>query len=210
MRTVIILLLLISSFYAASADYSTLPCSDKSTMKERISCQINLPEETIKSVGYMPEQCNALATTFSTSKLDSCISDYKLYQSCLYFTDDVQRDSCIRPKLHLGTSTSIDVSQCNAKPGAYKALCLQNLRDNTYKLALFRMNVLSYKVEKMTELGFNKEDGLNFLVILEESKIKFNSAPSLIYKQSSVDELNSKWGQFKTSATKQLMPSASS
>ncbi len=211
MRIAAILLIFLSLTYLSFADSSTYVCSDKPTMKERLRCQLNLPEETLKSVSYLPEQCLALSVTSSSSGRDNCISDYKLYNSCLYLENDEKRDACIKPKLHLGSSTSSDVVQCNSKPGAYKALCLQSLRDNTYKLAIFRMNVVEYKVWKMIKLGLNEDDGLNFMVTLEESKAKFNSAPSLTYKQTYLEELNTTWLDFKESVRKQLnLPGESS
>jgi len=101
-----------------------LRCGNLASLKERVSCRIDLEEEEPEQelqLQYLPEECRVL----SGSVRGLCIVRYKSVQICWKFPIGDERISCVKREIKLGDIQE-EKEKCNAKTGQEKALCIKN------------------------------------------------------------------------------------
>ena len=176
-------------------------CTDGKTMKERVKCVLNLPDEYVNKVRYVPEECNIASSEQEKKK---CIDNYKVLQSCRgEQTTDAQRETCIKPKLNLGQSIKDDIEKCRSELGSKKRICFVNIRENVLTLVKFRLYNLIYKAYELWEEKLVSEDEtVDFTAFINEKKISFNNAQTIDGKKKIVEDIKAEWNKFKEKAKK--------
>lgn len=176
-------------------------CQNEGTIRERVSCVLKLPDDAVKNVRYLPEECR-----FSeNSAMQSCVEKYRLLQTCRDGIEtSAERERCIKPKLGISENIREDVEKCKLELGTKKRLCFTNLKENVLTLVKFRMYDLVYKAEELRENGANEADVINFIAFLEEAKIRFNDARLIADKKIIVKEVKEEWDEFKENAKQQI------
>ena len=177
-------------------------CSEGKTMKERVRCVLNLPDEDVNAVKYLPEECMAMK---NEEEKDRCVDTYRMLQGCrTEGSDDAGREVCARQKLNLTRDITDSATECNKEPGVKKRLCLIDLKNNIFTLVKFRIYNLAYKAYELRETGMDEDSVVNFTVLLNEKKIAFNLAQTIDDKKKIVNEVKQEWEKFRANAKKQL------
>jgi hypothetical protein len=171
-------------------------CTDK-TLKERVSCIMDLPDSDVLNVKFVPEECRVM----DEAGKKKCIETYRVLQSCRigFEGDDEERENCIKPKLGLGENIWDDARDCN-----FGEACLEDLRQKVYILTKFRIYNLEYKVQEMVDEGLSREKAVDFIAYIEEAKARFNSAQTIAGKKAVVSEVKERWDVFVGDAMAEL------
>jgi len=195
-----------NKYFKQSIDYEIKECEGKepefyceegATMKERIKCVLNLPDEHVNQVKYVPEECRAKPTE---GKKTQCIQEYKEFQTCRgEGTTDKERETCIKPKLGLSQEVRTTIEGCKQEIGiSNRNLCLQNMKINLLALAKFRMYNLVYKAYLLWEhKGADIDKVADFTSIVYQKKIDFNNADTTSKRKEIINELKMEWEKFK-------------
>ena len=181
---------LLSSIKACKAEPAeTVYCTEGATLKERVSCVMDLPDDDVLNVRFVPEECRVLGE----AEKQKCIETYRILQTCRigFEGDDGDREACIKPKLGLGENIWDDARACQ---GGQE--CLERLRENVYTLAKFRMYNLEYKVKEMMGAGLSRPKAADFIAYIEEAKARFNGASSMEAKKAIIIEVQEEWYDF--------------
>ena len=179
-------------------------CEQGETMKERIKCVLNLPDEYVNEVRYVPEECKVIKDEGQKSE---CIQSYKVQQTCRDgFETDAEREECIKPKLGLSEDLQENIDVCKAKIGLNnQQLCFQDLKENVLKLVKFRMYNLVYKVYELWEVkGLGLNETADFIALIYEKKLEFNDAKTISEKKEVVKSLKNEWEKFKEEIKQQI------
>ena len=170
-------------------------------MKDRVKCVLNLPDDYIDKVRYVPEECRALLNNPEKQK---CIENYRLLQTCRTGrTTDVEREACAKPKLNLSDNIQYNIDQCKTELGSKKRLCFQRIKDSVFLLTKFRIYNLAYKAYELKEKGASEADVVDFITLLNEKKIAFNNAQTAD-KKKIVEGVKAEWAKFKEKVKKQI------
>jgi len=170
---------------------ANLKCSQLGTVRERIKCRVNLPEEN--ELNYLPEECRAL-TGLSTAR---CVTNYQTVQRCFQLENDVARVSCAKKNLVLGRVAE-EKSKCT------NTACLEELRTKVFDVVKFRIYNLEYKAQELKEKGVDENLILNFITSAEQKKIDFNNAQTIAEKKQIVRDVISLWKDFVSKAKEQV------
>ncbi len=161
-------------------------CADLSSMKERIACRINLPEEQAQNnLLFLPEECRVL----NGIDRDNCIATYTVIQKCRHLTTDKDRDACFFNQVSdLHNVKSLRVA-C-----AGNSSCVDNLRNQVFGYVKFRIYNLEEKAEKLWGRGFlTQNETVDFIDKLESKKQLFNTAVSVDDKKAIVMQMQQDW-----------------
>jgi hypothetical protein len=175
----------------------TFYCTDRETLKERVSCIMDLPDDDILNVHFVPEECR----TQGEAEKQKCIDTYKVLQTCrigFEGTDD-DREKCIKPKLNISSNIWDSARACNGNQQ-----CMGDLRQKVYTLTKFRIYNLEYKVREMLNQGLSRDKAVDFIAYIEEAKARFNSASTISAKKALVGEIKEKWDEFATQAKAEM------
>ncbi len=178
-------------------------CTEGKTMKERVKCVLNLPDDYVNKVKYIPEECVVL---INQPEKKACIENYKVLQSCRgEHSTDAQREVCIKPKLNLGQTIQGDIDNCRKELGAKKRICFVSLKENIYTLVKFRIYNLIYKAYELWEEKLVSEDEtVDFTTFVNEKKIAFNNAQTINDKKKIVEDVKAEWDTFRKKARDKL------
>ncbi|MBS3068455.1 hypothetical protein J4450_07140 [Candidatus Micrarchaeota archaeon] len=178
-------------------------CTEGKTMKERVKCVLNLPDDYVNKVKYVPEECNVAS---SEQEKKECIESYKVSQSCRgEKSTDAEREACIRPKLNLGQSIKADIEKCRKEFGSKKRICLVSLKENVLRLVKFRLYNLIYKAYELWEEKLVSEgETVDFTTLVNEKKIAFNNAQTITDKKKIVEDVKAEWDKFRYKAKNKL------
>jgi hypothetical protein len=180
---------LLSSIKACEAEPAeTFYCTEGATLKERVGCIMDLPDDDVLNVRFVPEECRVLGEAG-----EKCIETYRTLQTCRigFEGNDSDREACIKPKLGLGENIWDDARACQGGQA-----CLEQLREKVFILAKFRMYNLEYKVKEMMGAGLSRPKAVDFIAYIEEAKARFNSASSIEAKKALIIEVQEEWYGF--------------
>jgi hypothetical protein len=165
---------------------------EEGDLKERLRCVMNLPDDDVLNVRYVPEECRVL----DEEGKQRCIGLYRVLQSCRIesYEGDEAREGCIKPKLNLSDNISGQYSSCGDQA------CRDRVRQNVYTMVKFRIYNLIYKAEEMRELGVAEDEVVDFVAYIEEAKVRFNNAASITGKKLVIQEVKAKWEEFRDRA----------
>ncbi|MEK6981871.1 MAG: carboxypeptidase-like regulatory domain-containing protein [Candidatus Micrarchaeota archaeon] len=174
-------------------------CTEGRTIRERVKCYLTLSVDKIENIRYIPEECNVPNET----EKNSCIVLYRKLQTCRVeeFETDKERETCIRPKIALKNDLKDEVKDCkDMQNTSDRKACVVNLKEKVFTLVKFRMYNLVYKAEELSLQGIDSEAVTDFVVYLNQAKIRFNSAVTIKEKKEIVKEVIIEWKKFKSLA----------
>lgn len=165
-------------------------CADLADLKQRIECRLQKSEEELRAEfakTYLPEECRAMAE--SSDERNKCVQRYKDLQPCWQKPAGPERISCV--KSILGIDQLLPVKQyCENKDTS----CTQDYREKIYNLIKFRFYDLEERVEDWYKEGkLTLSDAVNFIAVIVESKIKFNSASSKAERAAIIHKVIAEW-----------------
>ncbi len=161
-------------------------CTQFETMKERIACRINLPEDQAQNnLLFLPEECRVLNGT----DRDNCIKTYSVIQQCRHLFTDKDRDSCYFNEVaNLSNIPALRTACAN------NSACLDNLRAEVYGFVKFRIYNLEEKSEKLWGKGYlSQTETVSFIEGLEIKKQAFNNATTVDDKIAVIKQMQQDW-----------------
>ena len=169
-----------------------IKCTDLKTIKERVSCRIDLEKEEQEEelqLYYLPEECSAL----SGASRGICIARYKSVQTCWKFPVGAERVSCVKRAIRLETIQE-EKEKCNALTGENKSVCVREIKNKNYDLIKWRFYDLEERSEDFMMRGLaDKESVIDFIVKTEGNKIKFNEAGSKEERKNIILDVRDDW-----------------
>lgn len=172
-----------------------LKCGNLATLKERVSCRIELEEEGQEKeleLHYMPEECRAL----SGSERGICIARYKSVQECWKFPVGDKRVSCAKRSMNLGIMQE-EKETCDKLAGEEKSACVRDLKNKAYSLIKWRFYDLEERAEDFMHRGLaDKGDVAAFIEKAEQNKAKFNKAKTNEEMKNIVLAVKNDWKDF--------------
>lgn len=187
---------LLATFKACKVESNDTVFCDDGALRDRVRCIMNLPDDDVLKVRYIPEECRA----GEAGSRNRCIATYRMLQTCrIGIEDDGAREACIKPKLNLSANISDDMARCGKD-----AECLGTVREDVFTLVKFRMYNLVYKAEEMKKLGVPEDQVIEFVAFLEDAKVRFNRALSIADKKAIVMEVKARWDEFRSKAESEI------
>src|SRR3989344_1444178 len=154
-------------------------CGGFNSMRERITCRLQLPE-TSGPLPYTPEECRA---AFGDEK-QNCIKRYDLVQPCWDYNLDSERVGCARKLLNAENITG-QLSFCKTND------CRNYIAEKIFTIAKFKMYNLEEKAERW--LGKNRSRIIDFNIFIESKKLDFNKAKNISEKKFILREVQAEW-----------------
>ena len=185
-------------------DEINLKCGDKTTLKERVMCRLNLTEDELRtelSLRYLPEECRVIEN--QTERQD-CVNRYARLQVCWNKAIGEERFSCVREKLSLGNDISQEKANCNSKLNVERDGCFNDLRKKVYNMIKFRFYDLEERAEEMEKLGVNEDRIAEFVTNLELKKQVFNNAKTKEERKQIILDVRKLWVGFIRDAREQI------
>lgn len=167
---------------------SSLKCSTLTTVQERVSCRIGLPEEN--EFDYLPEECRSL----DGNAREKCKGFYSSVQKCWVGENLNSPVGCARRVLGLGSSVSEAVAACKGKRA-----CLSGVAASVDSLNKFRLYNLEWKAEYAAEnegVDVNHELLVDLIVNLERKKLEYNAALTVAEKKLVLLDAQRLWRSF--------------
>lgn len=173
-----------------------LKCQSLDTVKERVRCRLELPEQAEKELqlNYLPEECKSFP---NIGKREACVRRYINFQKC--FTkdkNDKQKVTCGKSVINLGDIKS-ELASCNAKADNEKTKCLEDVVSKVDSIVKFRIYNLEEKAEELLSQGKASKDVIISLVAdFEEKKQAYNNAKTLGEKKQIILDVQKQWHGF--------------
>jgi hypothetical protein len=164
---------------------------DLPTMKERLRCFINLPDEDIRNINYIPEDCRVKML----NERNDCIEKYRLFQTCRYEKTDEERDKCIIPKLNISNTVREEVEKCKQLIPQQRNICMTKIKEKVLLLVKFRIYNLVYKAQKFRDLGVPEENVVEILEKIANAKINIERG-NKEDKIRTLENLKNEWANF--------------
>jgi len=169
-----------------------IKCANLKTIKERVSCRLELEEEEQEEelqLYYLPEECAAL----SGASRGICIARYKSVQTCWKFPVGAERVSCVKRAIRL-EAIQEEKEKCNKLIGEKKSVCVREIKNRVYNLIKWRFYDLEERAEDFMTRGLaDKEFVIDFIVKTEENKVKFNEADSEEERKNIILDVRTDW-----------------
>lgn len=182
-------------------DEAKLKCGNLGTLKERISCRLDLEEEDQEEeleLYYLPEECRVL----SGSERGICVARYKSVQTCWKFPIGDERVSCAKRSMNLATIQE-EKEVCNKLTGENKSVCVRELKNKVYSLVKWHFYDLEERAEDFMARGLvDKAVVADFIEKTEQNKAKFNEAKAIDDRKNIILAVREDWKDF-TDATKE-------
>jgi hypothetical protein len=172
-----------------------LQCGNKSTLRERIFCRLNLaPSGAAREleIQYLPEACRV--ETGDEQK--SCIERYKSFQSCWNIKAGEERFSCARKVLKLGPSVSEEVKTCQEKKGQDQIACKTALKEKVLYMIVFRFYDLETRAEELGNRGADLNTIADFETIVELKKQAFYKSLTNSERRQIILDVRQAWQEF--------------
>ena len=180
-----------------------IKCAELKTMRERVSCRLDLEGEELEEeleLYYLPEECRAVY--FTPRK--QCIERYESVHVCWKFPVGNERILCVKRVMKLGTLQE-EKRACNGLTGKEKASCVRDLRNKVYNLIKWRFYDLEERAEDFMLRGLiDKKDSVNFIVKVEENKIKFNEARTKEERKNIILDVRIAWNELVKQIEKKI------
>jgi hypothetical protein len=175
---------------------SHLQCGNKASLRERISCRLNLaPAGIVRElqIQYLPEECRALQ---NEAVKNACIARYKSYEPCWNIPAGEKRFACARNVLKLGPVISEEVKTCQGKTGVEQVACKNEVKDKVFSMIKFRFYDLEERAEKLAERGADLNAVADLETIIESKKQAFNSAQTKAERRQIILDVRQAWQEF--------------
>ena len=182
---------------------SKIICGNKTNMRERIFCRLNLAPEDLAEeheYKYLPEECRALAATDQ----NKCVNRYKSYQPCWSVKAGEERFNCARNILKLGRVISEEVKNCRNKTGSEQSACKNETKEKVFAIIKFRFYDLEERAEKLAEKGVSLQTVADFENTIEAKKQAFNQAQTFEERKQIILDVRQAWQEFVSKARAEL------
>lgn len=172
-----------------------IQCGNKSTLRDRVSCRLNLaPAGAARDLElqYLPEACRVK----SGNEQKSCTNLYKSFNQCWSVKEGEQRFSCARNVLKLGPVISDEVKTCRGKKGADQVACKNQLKEKVLYMIAFRFYDLETRAEELGNRGADLNAIADFETIIELKKQAFDKASTNAERKQIILDVRSAWQDF--------------
>lgn len=172
-----------------------LQCGNKSALRDRISCRLNLaPAGAARDleIQYLPEACRVKTGT----EQKACIGRYKSFQPCWNAKEGEQRFSCARNVLKLGPVVSEEVKTCQGKTGADQVACKTQIKEKVLYMIAFRFYDLETRAEELRNRGADLNTIADFETIVELKKQAFDKATTNAERRQIILDVRQAWQEF--------------
>ncbi len=173
-----------------------LQCGDKTDLRDRIYCRLNLAPAGIArelQIKYLPEECRAIPD--ATEQKD-CIAKYKSYQPCWNIPDGDTRFACAQNVLKLGPVISDEVKTCQGMTGAAQKTCKADLRDKVFYMIKFRLYDLEQRAEQLALRGADMNAVADLETTIETKKQAFDAATTDDARKQLILDVRQVWSDF--------------
>ncbi len=173
-----------SAILSAERRGEQLKCGGYLELPDRVQCRLNLREEQADEYeNFFPEECR------SWENQGDCVSLYKAVQPCWKLAGGAARISCLRKIVLVGGDIRSAVRNCQGD-----ASCMQEVRNKVYTLIKLRLYNLEEAAEGLLEEGkVAKEDVVDFVVKMEQSKLAFNQAANTEERRAVILQARQYW-----------------
>src|SRR3989338_2162688 len=172
-----------------------IQCGNKPSLRERISCRLNLaPAGAARELElqYLPEACRVK----TGNERKECIQLYKSFQPCWGIREGEERFSCARTVLKLGALVSDEVKICNAKQGEEQATCKAVLKEKVLYAIAFRFYDLETRAEELGNRGTDLDTIADFETTVELAKQAFDKASTNAERREIILDVRRAWRDF--------------
>ncbi len=178
--------------YVQQFDERKLSCSNESTLRERVACRYNLPEN-YKELNFLPEECKQLGG----KARDDCLFLYDKARPCWAIKDWHNQESCLKEKVWV-FDINAEKQKCS------DTACLYALRTKVYSVVKLRFYALEERAEKLGEHGASKESIINLVTDLEQQKLNFNKAKTVDERKAIVQHVKDLWKGFRKKTVEEI------
>lgn len=175
---------------------SRLQCGNKTTLRERIFCRLNLaPAGMVREleIEYLPEECRAAA---DSAQRQACIARYKSYQPCWSVPAGESRFACARDILRLGPMASEEVKNCQGQTGSEQVACKAAVREKVFRMIKFRLYDLEERAEQLAERGADLDAVADLEALIESKKQAFDAAQTKAERRQIIFDVRQAWQDF--------------
>lgn len=172
-----------------------LQCGNKPTLRERISCRLNLaPAGAARDLElqYLPEACRVKTDT----EQKKCIDLYKSFQPCWSSPQGEQRFLCARNVLKLGPVISDEVKTCQGKTGADQVACKAQVKERVLYMIAFRFYDLETRAEELGNRGVDLNAIADFETTIEVKKQALDKASTNAERKQIIFDVRAAWQEF--------------
>lgn len=172
-----------------------IQCGNKSTLRERIFCRLNLaPAGAARDLElqYLPEACRVN----TKSERKECINRYKSFESCWNAQVGEERFSCARSVLKLGPLISSEVKTCQDRKGAREAVCKADLKEKVLYMIAFRFYDLETRAEELGNRGADLNTIADFETTVELKKQAFDKTTTNAARRQIILDVRAAWQDF--------------
>jgi hypothetical protein len=172
-----------------------LQCGNKSTLRDRISCRLNLaPAGAAREleIQYLPEACRVK----TDAEQKECIGLYKSFQPCWNTRQGEDRFSCARNVLKLGPLISEEVKTCQGKKGQEQVACKTALKEKVLYMIAFRFYDLETRAEELGNRGADLNAIADFETTIELKKQAFDNASTNTERRQIILDVRKAWQEF--------------
>lgn len=172
-----------------------MQCGNKSTLRERISCRLNLaPAGAARELElqYFPEACRI--ETGDEQK--ECIDRYKSFQPCWNVKEGKVRFLCAQNVLKLGPVVSDEVKTCQGKKGADQVACKTEVKEKILYMIAFRFYDLETRAEELGNRGADLNAIADFETIVELKKQAFEKTSTNAERRKIILDVRKAWQDF--------------
>src|SRR3989338_2169796 len=162
-------------------------CNQK-TMRDCVYCRLNLAPEGVKrdnEIEFLPEACRP----FSGHDREECLEYYKDYWPCWKEKTFGGLISCAKDVLKLGKD---DLKTQKTACGSDKE-CLEELKEHSYHLIVFRFYDLEQRAENWILEGVSMEKTADFETTVIENKIAFLKATTSQERKAVIEKMRADW-----------------
>lgn len=170
-------------------------CGNKSTLRDRIFCRLNLAPAGVArelELQYLPEACRVEIG----NEQKSCLSLYKSFNPCWNAKEGEQRFACARDVLKLGPVVSEEVKICQEKNGADQVTCKNQLKEKVLYMIIFRFYDLETRAEELGNRGADLHAIADFETIVELKKQAFEKAETKAERHQIILDVRQAWQDF--------------
>ena len=159
-------------------DPNRLKCGGLLDIYDRVTCRINLESEKEEYENFFPEECK------NHKDPDKCLNIYRSVSECWDILTSSGRISCLKENIDLKDERG----SCNSLE------CKRDLNDKLITMIKLRFYNLEEQAEILEENGIlDKDDLINFVVEIEQKKLKFNYAETKEEMKSVIKEVRILW-----------------
>jgi hypothetical protein len=180
-----------------------LQCGNKSTLRERILCRLNLAPAGVArelEIQYLPEACRVK----TDKERKECIELYKSFRPCWAVKEGEERFSCARNVLKLGPSISQEVKNCQDKKGQQQVACKTELKEKVLYMIAFRFYDLENRAEELGNRGADLNAIADFETVVELKKQAFDKALTNAERRQIILDVRQAWQEFINKVKDQL------